>query len=76
MRHTTVNTPPYGSPWQQVFVHAMLEMDCPRVPEKIAAAEHAIQKRLSELPVSQANAPELEALISAINKISRLKRSA
>jgi hypothetical protein len=54
----------------------MLEMDCPRVPEKIAAAEHAIQKRLSELPVSQANAPELEALISAINKISRLKRSA
>lgn len=68
-----MNTPPYGSPWQQVFVHAMLEGDRPRVPEKLAAAEHAISKRLDELPLSQANAAELEALLSAINKISRVK---
>ena len=68
-----MNTPPYGSPWQQVFVHAMLETNRPRAPEKLAAAEHAISKRLSELALSPENAAELEALMSAINKISRLK---
>jgi hypothetical protein len=55
-------------------VHAVLEARRPRAPEKIAAAEHAISKRLDELAVCQENAAELEALMSAIKRISGLKR--
>jgi len=72
-REVFVNTPPHGSPWQPIFVNAMLETSR-RAPEKIAAAEHAISKRLQELALSSENAAELEALMSAINRLSRLKR--
>ena len=71
-----MNTPSYGAPWQQMFVHAMLEIDSPRVASKIAAAEDAVSKRLNELPMNQANAEELQALISAINKLQSAKAEA
>jgi|KBSMisStaDraftv2_1062788.scaffolds.fasta_scaffold01662_8 DNA uptake protein ComE-like DNA-binding protein len=71
-----MNTPPYWSPWQHVFVHAMMEIDSPRIALKIAAAEDAISKRLNELPLNQANAEELQALLSASNKLDRAKAEA
>ena len=71
-----MNTPSYGAPWQQIFVHAMLEIDSPRIASKIAAAEDAVSKRLNELPLNQANAEELQALISAINKLRSAKAEA
>jgi len=68
-----MNTPSYGAPWQQKFVHALMEINSPRIASKIAAAEDAVSKRLNELPLNQANAEELQALISAINKLQRAK---
>lgn len=68
-----MNTPPYGAPWQHVFVHAMMEIDSPSIASKIAAAEDAISKRLDELPLDKANAEELRALLSAIIKLDRAK---
>jgi len=54
----------------------MLEIDSPRIASKIAAAEDALSKRLSELPLNQANAEELQALISAVNKLQSFKAEA
>jgi hypothetical protein len=51
----------------------MMELDSPRVVSKLAAEEDAISKRLNELPLNQANAEELQALMSAINKLHRAK---
>jgi hypothetical protein len=69
----TFKTPSYGAPWQQIFVHAMLERRRARSASKIAAAEKAITKRLNELPVSKENAEELQALMSAVNKLNGAK---
>ena len=71
-----MNTPSYGTPWQQKFVHALMEINSPRIASKIAAAEDAVSKRLNELPLNQANAEELQALISAISKLHRAKAEA
>ena len=71
-----MNTPPYGAPWQHKFVHAMMELDSPSVVSKLAQAEDAVSKRLNELTVNQANAEELQALMSAINKLHRAKAEA
>jgi hypothetical protein len=51
----------------------MLERRRARSSSKIAAAEKAITKRLNELPVSKENAEELQALMSAINKLNGAK---
>ena len=54
----------------------MMEIDSPRIALKIAAAEDAISKRLNELPLNQANAEELQALLTASKKLDGAKAEA
>jgi hypothetical protein len=53
----------------------MLERRRARSASKIAAAEKAITNRLNELPLSQENVAELQALVSAVKKLEQAKSS-
>jgi hypothetical protein len=61
----------YGD-WDFLFANALLEPDRDRLPERIGAAEAAINERLKA--IGNRDDPEKEALVDALRALQALRR--
>jgi hypothetical protein len=61
----------YGD-WDFLFANALLEPDRDRLPERIGAAETAINERLKA--IGNRDDPEKEALVDALRALQALRR--
>jgi hypothetical protein len=60
--------------WQKLCVDATAELDLKKRPERLAAAEAAIAKRIQELAASPDGHEERLAIDDALNTLRFLKR--
>jgi hypothetical protein len=59
--------------WQKLYVEAALQTDFEKLPNCIARAEQAIQKRLAESPPPLTDSPEFEAIGKTLAALAVLK---
>jgi len=60
----------YGN-WDFLYANALLEPDANRLPERITAAETAINERLQA--IANGNNPEKPALVDALRALQALR---
>jgi hypothetical protein len=60
--------------WVELYRSALMELDRTQLPQKIEAANHAIQRRINELLMQKDGAQEHLALEDALRNLRSLRR--